>query len=758
MTPEPTTAEKMHGLRWSYAHNALNAVFYQFTFGQTILVLFLDELQMAKGQIGFIQSLFPFCGLLALVIAPWVARFGFKRTYIIFYGARKFIMATLLLTPWVVYHWGAHAAFIYVAAVMLIFAISRAIAETGYYPWSQEFVPIFIRGKYSAVSSIIVGITQFAAILMASFLIGRSGGLDRFMWLIGIGVVFGLGSVTCGMFIPGGAPVRDEKTGTPHFAGVAAPLRDRNFLYFLGGVAFVALAMWPLGSFVPLFMKEQVGLDEQRILLLQAATLFGALSSSYLWGWAADRYGSKPIMFSGLFITLTLPIAWILMPRHTGASLYVALAIAVVWGIADAAAGIGGARLLLNSIVPTQKKTRYMAIYYAWMGLLGGIGPLIAGFALDHLKMRISPVSFHLFHLDIYTPIFIASLVLLILGLLLYKRVRADSATSTSDFVRMWVRVDPLMALESNIRYSFAADEGERVSTTRRMGDARSPLNVNELVQALRDPSFNVRYEAIVAISRTRADERLIEALSRVLAAGEPELAMASAWALGRLGDPRGMAPLRVALVSGYPSLRAQAARSLATLGDMQIAEPLLRSFREESDKGVRLAYASALGKLGVREAAADLLAFLRGLDDESLRMEMTLAIVRLAGEEQRFVRVWRQAQSHPGIALSQATSDVAKRIKESDLRQTAGLLKLDECAEAFAREEFARGAALLADAARELLRHPLAEPLPAMLRECVVRLDEHHEGRTDYLLLTLDMMAAAVDDMEMCRARAERK
>jgi len=40
-------------------------------------------------------------------------------------------------------------------------------------------------------------------------------------------------------------------------------------------------------------------------------------------------------------------------------------------------------RYLYVSVVPAERKTQYTAIFYAWVGLTGGCGPLLAGRALD---------------------------------------------------------------------------------------------------------------------------------------------------------------------------------------------------------------------------------------------------------------------------------------------------------------------------------------------------------------------------------------
>ncbi|MCB0092471.1 MAG: hypothetical protein KDE54_31500, partial [Caldilineaceae bacterium] len=53
---EPTTAEKMRGLPWSIFTNLTNTFFVQFTFFGSVFVLFLNQLGLDKGQIGFLLS------------------------------------------------------------------------------------------------------------------------------------------------------------------------------------------------------------------------------------------------------------------------------------------------------------------------------------------------------------------------------------------------------------------------------------------------------------------------------------------------------------------------------------------------------------------------------------------------------------------------------------------------------------------------------------------------------------------------------
>ena len=125
------------------------------------------------------------------------------------------------------------------------------------------------------------------------------------------------------------------------------------------------------------------------------------------------------------------------------------------------------------------------------------------------------------------------------------------------------------------MRYRWALDEQATVQTTERLGRAGSKLAVEELLEALADPRFNVRFEAILAIARMPPEARLFAALAEILQGNNPALSVIAAWALGRIGGEQAREPLRQGLDARYRSIRAHSARADAFV--LQIVE--LQSF-----------------------------------------------------------------------------------------------------------------------------------------------------------------------------------
>jgi sugar phosphate permease len=734
---EPTTLEKIRGLPWVLAMSASLAVHARFLFFGSSFVLFLNQIGFNKTQIGGLLSLLPFLGLTALFVAPWVAQRGVKRVYLTFFGGRNIFVFLLLLSPVIYLRWGTTGAFLYIAGLMAFYSLFRAIGETGHYPWQQEYIPNAIRGKFTATTNIISNVARLIAVSFAAYVVGLSTDLGRFMLLFALGGIFGLAAVWAAAHIPGGAPNPEVESKRPDFKGMLQSLRDHSFTAFLIGVGMLTLINLPIFSFVPLFMREEIGLSDSQVVWLQTGVLIASMGTGYLWGWAADRYGSKPVMLSGVIAKAILPVFWIVMPRGVSASFLIAIFISFWQGFAAQGWWIGHTRLLFVRIVPTKQKTAYMAVYYAWIGLVGGASRLISGALLDRFSGLSYQVGF--IHVDSYSILFVAGILMPLLSLLVFRFVRADSPVSLSEFAGKFVHGNVFVAVESIIRYQMARDEETTVVATERLGQAQSPLTVDELLETLDDPRFNVRFEAIISIARHRPDDRLIDALAKVLRHSEPSLGVVAAWALGRLGDPRALDALREGLNSSYRSIRAHSARALGTLGDEAIVPQLLEYLETEPDFSLRLAYGSTLGKLRIKEAIPELLSLLAKCPDLENQQTTALSIGRIIGNEHDFIQLLGQTgSSDPGTPIAQAILALKKGLDGLDVGEMDLMDMLDAASDTFSRGELAPGVAQFQEIVAILPEDRFGEVCGAILHACQTQMKQYGADRLDYVVLAL--------------------
>ncbi|MCQ4333224.1 HEAT repeat domain-containing protein [Natronomonas sp. F2-12] len=115
------------------------------------------------------------------------------------------------------------------------------------------------------------------------------------------------------------------------------------------------------------------------------------------------------------------------------------------------------------------------------------------------------------------------------------------------------------------------------------------------------------------------ADWVAAKAFAEVLDDEQPELRMAAATGLGRVGDPSVTAALVERLEDSDPRVRCRSATACGRIGDPRAVEPLEERLRNDRDIDVRRAAAEALGEIG-NEGAMRVLIDGAGDPNESIR------------------------------------------------------------------------------------------------------------------------------------------
>ncbi|HSB46542.1 MAG TPA: HEAT repeat domain-containing protein [Candidatus Bilamarchaeum sp.] len=166
----------------------------------------------------------------------------------------------------------------------------------------------------------------------------------------------------------------------------------------------------------------------------------------------------------------------------------------------------------------------------------------------------------------------------------------------------------------------------------------REPAVIDALIRALGDRRENVRMNAAKALGRigdVRAVPGLIDIVSRD---GDEYARMAAAEALGNIGDVRALPALidrvsgRGGSETGWRSIAA-AAEALGRLRDGSAA-PALRAALASESEVVRMAAATSLGILGDRPSVPALGRVLASDTYPSLRAAAALALGRIGGRE----------------------------------------------------------------------------------------------------------------------------
>jgi len=518
-----------------------------------VLLLFMEKIGLNQGQMGVLLGLLGFGPMIAPFATQIGARFGFKRVALTFTVLRVFTLAGMVFAPWIAHTYGAIAAFAYVAAVLVAFSLCRSTSDSQGGPWSMDFIPPAIRGKYTSIQMIVCMLCGAGSIFIVGALLGTTAPVQRFEWFFAVAILFGLLPALAYSVVPGGGPQAYTKLGLKN---VLSPvLKDRVYRRHLIGHMVINFGWFATTPFVPLFLKNYIGLTPNQVVSLDAIGMLGSLCSSFLWGWAADRYGGKPVMVSLLSLLAVYPLGLLFMPQHSPWSHACAMALLFFHGFISSGWAIGFYRYFFINLVPAgPARTEYIALNSAMTGLLAGSGPLWAGWMLDrlsHLSGQLGPLA-----LTPYTPFFIGLILCVILSTWLMSGLPSRGALPTRQFAAMILQGNLLTTFPGLVAFRYAGREEKRIAIVGKFGSGRSPWSVEELIEAVDDPSFGVCYEAIVSITRTLRDPRLTDALLKVVRAADPGLQMAAVWALGRIGDPKAAPTLRQLLDSPYRTLR----------------------------------------------------------------------------------------------------------------------------------------------------------------------------------------------------------
>ena len=252
-----------------------------------------------------------------------------------------------------------------------------------------------------------------------------------------------------------------------------------------------------------------------------------------------------------------------------------------------------------------------------------------------------------------------------------------------------------------------------------------------------------MRFEALLSIARMRSEVRLREALIETLHDTEPALAAMAAWALGRMGDMEAVAPLRLALDSPYHSIRAHSARAMGAMGCKEMAPLIRERLVNESDKGLQMACASALGSLRDHEATDGLLTLLQDTTIEKARLELALTLSRLVGDEHHFVHPVCHMRNDLGTTVAQELIAFKHRLERRTKTSNGAGSCLADCTNAFAHHDRNEGITKLVQLVHSLPLNHFDATSWQILTACTTALESPNEQHLEYFYLALHILHA---------------
>jgi hypothetical protein len=175
----------------------------------------------------------------------------------------------------------------------------------------------------------------------------------------------------------------------------------------------------------------------------------------------------------------------------------------------------------------------------------------------------------------------------------------------------------------------------------------------------------------------------------------------------------------------------------------------LLARFEHEHDEGLSLAYASALGKMGVVEALPMMLDRLAQSNDDAISAELALAVARLLGNERSYIQVARSMRSQPGTAIAQSIANIRRHLARARHGSEALTVALVQIEDDFAREQLDAAARALGgwmEQSPAVWYETTHEPVVhEVVREVACKLQQFGAARPEYVLLGLHAMTVGL-------------
>lgn len=628
--PEPISRmEALRGLRISTQEGLWATVFVVLT-GGAFQIGFARHLGANDFVLGLLAGLPAAVGLLQVPASLYIEKRGERRRFVAFSaGAGRLALAALALV----------ALFLpdplRLAAFLLLLILSSAlltITVPAWTSWMSDLVPNDARGRYFAGRNRLASIVAMLAPLPAAWL------LDKLKPEAGFPVLFGLAAIpaaVCFLLIlrqPEPPMVRQIEKTNP-FTSLKAPFADPSFRQFLAFAGTVVVGQALAGQFFMAWQVDKAGLELPylSVQVLGAVASGASLATMPLWGYLADKYGGRPVLMIGSWLVLVAPLLWCFTSHGANWLNYPLIVVLnVTSGAGWAAVGLTQFNLLL-SMTPDDKRGTYVAVYSAFTGVVGGISPIVGGAlmtALSHLPL---PAG-----LNNYKVMFLLTDIVRVAALILLRQLKIEDSKTTRFVLGQLVGTGTMGGFRRAQRLARTTDAEAREETVRELGERKSSLAVEELVEALGDVSHAVRATAARALGEI-GDTRAVPALAAKLLDPAAAIGEEAAHALGFLGDRAATPALEAASRGPNATVRVAALRALGRLADPASAPTLLAALNPDRPTRCEAACA-ALAAIGENlrpedrtEAEERLLALLVPEVDQGMRLAAARAIEKLA-------------------------------------------------------------------------------------------------------------------------------
>lgn len=344
--------------------------------GGPLQTVYLAYLNFTALQIGIVMAIPSFALLVQVFVAFAMQRWRNRRRLVVLFATthRALWVATGLVPL-------AFPEDSWVPVYVALWLLSMTSNQAGGVVWTSlmaDIVPAAVRGKYFGIRNTIHWFVISATLLVGGQIMERLPGARGFAVLFAISAACVIWNSWTLSQYPN-PPFRPSESGRSlrMLSLPFANARFRNATLFISGFILLQNVVVPLFSYV---MLEVVGWRASEVTLITMLQNIVMMISYYYWGVLNSRFAA------GTLLLWTFPLISAACALWAGMAI---LPVVVVLALVHAVLGFGlaGYNLLaFNFLIgdtPSADRPIYIAVFSAFTGIAGFLGPMIGGWLYD---------------------------------------------------------------------------------------------------------------------------------------------------------------------------------------------------------------------------------------------------------------------------------------------------------------------------------------------------------------------------------------
>ncbi len=432
--------------------------------------------------IGLMVAIPLFCHVIQPLVTHTLQRFFSLREIVLMtFAFNSLPWALVAWFPWLQPHTKA-----WLMAIVFVSSLADSVSSVSWWAAMSDLVPVSIRGRYFGDRNLIFAFWTLVGLMAAGQFVDHRGNS-----IMAFGAVFATaaGARMIGMYyfarMKFPKSVTEKRPQITQLSEYLAVIRDNNYLRLLLFVGLWGFALNLALPFYSVYVLKRLPYSVGDLAILATISSLGGLISLRSWGPLSDRFGSKPVMATcSILWAVTAGISWLVCGPERHLHLY---ANYFITGFMTSGFQLCQWNLMIN-LVPAERKSQYISVFFAFTNLFTALGPLVGGALLNYLPDQVGTLLGE--PLTKFHVVFVASAILCLLTVHILQSLREPAERPLRELVRVMRNMrefNPVLGLATLAEYMFTPRGVMRlasssVRTLRRQTQAVSDVG-EELVE-----------------------------------------------------------------------------------------------------------------------------------------------------------------------------------------------------------------------------------------------------------------------------------